>query len=336
MINRFLADILHIEPEAALGKTDYDFYPREIADDFRANDQKVRANMQAQTFEEIAEIEGKAHTYISAKFPLFDTTGKVTAVCGISTDITAQKEMERALCEHRDELAHVTRLSTLGEMASGIAHEINQPLSAIVSYSQAANRMLRSGKWDPATVTGAIESAAQQAERAGKVIKRLREFVSKRSLQLAPVSVNDLVNNALLLDRHEIQERQVAVVTRLQGDLPLVKADPIQIEQVLLNLIRNSIDAMSETPPASRAIIIATTLEMGNNMVWISVADSGPGIPDPVMDKLFHPFYTTKQDGMGMGLAISESIIKAHGGRLCAENRPEGGAVFRVGLPGSV
>lgn len=238
---------------------------------------------------------------------------------------------EKRLRQHQSELAHVARLNTMGEMASGIAHEINQPLAAILSYNQACIRMLQDEEPDAEEIVRAMQSAAAQSKRAGEIIKRLRAFVSKQATRPEPVDLNQVIQNALTLIEHGLRDHQVTVQTNLALSLPPVIADGIQLEQVVLNLIRNGMDAMKDISIPDKIIAISTRLEQ--NRVVISVQDYGHGISHDVANQLFHPFFTTKSDGMGLGLTISYSIVEAYGGILTAHNLPDGGAEFSFSLP---
>lgn len=233
--------------------------------------------------------------------------------------------------QHREELAHVARLSTMGEMASGIAHEINQPLGAILSYNQACIRMLQEADGSKDEIVRGMTMAAEQAKRAAEIIERLRSFLRKKAVTQAPVNLNEVITNALTLIELGLKDHQVVVETDLTIELPNVFADCIQLEQVVLNITRNAIDAMKEFSPDERRLRISTIAT--NNEVMVSISDNGPGIPVAVLPKLFHPFFTTKADGMGLGLVISQSIVEAFGGRITAHNLPGRGAVFQFSFP---
>lgn len=241
------------------------------------------------------------------------------------------EEAQARVRQHREELAHVARLSTMGEMASGIAHEINQPLGAILSYNQACIRMLQDDDICKDEVVRGMNMAAEQAKRAAEIIQRLRSFMRKQAITQVPVNLNEVIKNALTLIELGLKDNQVAVETNLAPELPLISADSIQLEQVVLNLTRNSIDAMSSLPAGERRLRISTSFI--DDAVTVSISDNGPGIPVAVLPNLFHPFFTTKENGMGLGLVISQSIVEAFGGRLTAQNLPSLGAVFQFSFP---
>lgn len=229
------------------------------------------------------------------------------------------------------QLAHVTRMATMGEMASGLAHELNQPLCAIVNFVEACLEMLESGAGATEPLREIMVDVARQAERAGKVIHRLREFVRRREPQRAAVDVNRLVREAVELTKAEIRRDEVRTQLELPKRLPPVLADEIQIEQVILNLVRNALQAMQGVEPAKRVLLIKVVRRTGH--VEVSVRDSGCGIPEDVRDRVFEPFFSTKSNGMGMGLSISRSILEAHEGRLWVAPNRDRGTTFRFTLP---
>lgn len=232
--------------------------------------------------------------------------------------------------EHEALLAHMFRLNTVGELATGIAHEINQPLSAILSYSQAALRLINDDDPDIARASEAVLEAADQAKRAGEILRQLRAFASRQRTGFAAVAVNQAIMNSLTLLASPLQESGVQVTVRTEP-CPPVLAESIQIEQVLVNLVRNAIDAMATIALESRLLRIASVQD--GRHVRVEVRDSGPGFTDDIRDRLFTRFFSTKPDGMGLGLCISQTIIEAAGGELWAESLPEGGAAFCFRLP---
>ncbi|WPX44186.1 ATP-binding protein [Undibacterium sp. CCC3.4] len=244
--------------------------------------------------------------------------------------LEAIEASEKRLRQHQVELAHVARLNTMGEMAAGIAHEINQPLAAILSYNQACIRMLQSDDANDDEIIQAMKSSALQSKRAAEIITRLRAFVSKKSSKTAPVDLNQVIHNVLSLSEHHLKDFQVITETELMYGLPVVTADPIGMEQVVLNLVRNGMEAMQEFPTDARIIHIQTAVQ--ESRVVLTVRDGGAGIPAEVLPHLFDPFLTTKDNGMGLGLTISYSIVESYGGTLSAKNLPHGGAEFSFSL----
>ncbi|MDN0081936.1 ATP-binding protein [Crenobacter sp. SG2305] len=270
--------------------------------------------------------------------PLFDQNGKqVGAVMAFRdtaplrrriTEALAQKEQR--LKQREAELARVARINTMGEMASGIAHELTQPLSAIVSYCHACQTLVDEDELDQALLRRALSGAMIQAERAGSILHRLREFMSEKRLEPTPVDLNQAVQNVLSLAEFELGAQQVHVSTRLTKPLPLIYADPIQIEQVLLNLVKNALDALDGVHPWGRLELISG---FDATHVHIDVVDNGCGISPDALLQLFDPFFSTKIQGMGLGLTICQTIVESFGGRLSASSPPNGGAAFRMALP---
>lgn len=255
--------------------------------------------------------------------------GSVLYTC---RDVTALKRAEEQLRRQQTELAHVSRLSTMGEMASGLAHELNQPLSAIVNYSKGCARRLASKVGNTDELAGVMHQVAAEAERAGEIVRRLRSFVQKKESRRAEVDVNEMVREALALVSAEARHNSVAIRFEPAESLPLVSADVVQVQQVIVNLTRNALDAMADVDPAARRLIVRTSAS-GSGAIEIVVCDSGHGVPAALADRIFDPFFSTKPEGMGVGLSISKSIIEAHGGQLRSEPNPDGGMTFRFELP---
>ena len=246
-------------------------------------------------------------------------------------DITEVRRAEQESRQHQSELVHVCRLSTMGEVATGMAHELNQPLSAIVNYANGASRRLQGGIGDSDALVDAMRHISTQAQRAGEIIRRLRALVGKQPPSRSAVDLNYLVREVCSFVEFETTRLDLQVQLELaEGEIP-VDVDLVQIEQVLLNLVRNALDALEERPAGERALIIGTSVRDGRALV--SVRDSGPGIPPERMAHLFDPFFTTKESGMGMGLPISQTILENHDGEIWAESEPGAGSVFHVRLP---
>jgi C4-dicarboxylate-specific signal transduction histidine kinase len=234
--------------------------------------------------------------------------------------------------ELRGRLTHLTRVSTLGEMASSIAHEVNQPLTAIATYSQACRRMLESGVADSGEVVAILARVTDEALRAGAIIHRLKNLARRHESRLMECDVNELVTDLEQLASVDTRLHDVSLELRLADSLPTVLADGIQIQQVVLNLIRNAVDAMIESEAGNRQIIVHTALR-DSSMVQISVTDFGSGLPADCDEELFQPFFTTKKDGMGMGLSVSRSIVDSHGGQMWFSRNQGGGTTFFVTVP---
>jgi C4-dicarboxylate-specific signal transduction histidine kinase len=220
----------------------------------------------------------------------------------------------------------------MGEMATGLAHELNQPLCAIVNYLQGCSRSIQSDVGDRDRLLDSIARAAAQAERAGQIIERIREFVRKGEARRTDVDVNSLLREAVDLLTPEVRHDCAELVLALADSLPPVLAEPIQIQQVIVNLVRNSLEAMADVDADARQLTIRTAVVDGG-CVELAVSDTGLGLPQGEVERAFDAFFTTKSNGMGMGLAIGRSIIEAYGGRLWAESNPDCGATFRFTLP---
>ncbi|WP_144373611.1 CHASE domain-containing protein [Vogesella urethralis] len=242
----------------------------------------------------------------------------------------ALERSEARLKQHQAELARVARINTLGEMTSGIAHEINQPLSAIVSYNEACLGLLEDEEPDRILLISALRSSVKQAQRAGHIVKKLREFVASKQADLVPVDLNQAVLNVVTLIEPELRDHQVQVKTDLAASLPLVFADTIQVEQVILNLCKNAMEAMMDQPGEHRLFLYS---ELRGSRVRVGVRDNGPGMSEEVLGRIFQPFFSSKAQGMGLGLTISHTIIENMDGVLSASNLPTGGAEFYFELP---
>jgi two-component system sensor kinase FixL len=250
---------------------------------------------------------------------------------GFIRDITERQGAERRLQDLQAELLHVSRLTAMGQMSSALAHELNQPLTAVVNYVKAARRTLDQGvEASREKVQDLLDKAASQTLRAGQIIRRLRDFIEKREDNRAKEDVNKVIEEAMALAFVGVADAGVTVNARLGANLPPVMIDKIQIQQVVLNLVRNALEAMAGCP--RRELGLATS-QSDARFVEVAASDTGPGLSQEVAAKLFQPFVTTKDDGMGIGLSICRSIVDAHGGKLWATSNPGGGVTFRFQLP---
>ncbi|HMF14437.1 MAG TPA: ATP-binding protein, partial [Gemmataceae bacterium] len=276
--------------------------------------------------------EALRELYANLERRVQERTAELTAAnARLNLEVAERRRAQDRIEQLQADLAHAGRLNTVGEMASGLAHELNQPLTAIATYAAAALLRLREHcdtGWTPAE---ALTRIGEQATRAGDVIQRLRAFVSRKPPQRLPVALDEVLHEALQLADADIR----ASGTRLElhaSDLPLhCTADRIQIVQVLVNLVRNALEAMADIPKAARQLVLRTALE--KNGIRLSVADTGSGLAPEIAERLFFPFHTSKPDGLGLGLAISRSIVEAHDGRIWAEPNRGGGTVFHFTLP---
>lgn len=283
------------------------------------------------------EVEGLRKD--GSRFPLDLSVGELVAsgqrlFTGIVRDVTDRKEAEHELRRRLDELAHVARLHSMGELAAGLAHEINQPLTAIINFARACLRMMQAGTADAELLQGALEQITRQGERAVEVIRRLRKFVEKGEVEKLPGDLCASVTEALALLDHELAVHRVRVFVDAEPPLPEVLIDRVQIEQVIVNLVRNAVDAMEATPAPGRELHLSVRAESGSSDgVRVSVRDSGAGFGEHLPERLFEPFFTTKANGLGQGLAICRRIVEAHHGRIWAERGAPAGAVFSFWLP---
>lgn len=248
---------------------------------------------------------------------------------GFVRDLTDRQEAERRIEDLQTELLHASRLSVMGQMASTMAHELNQPLTAVTNYLEAGRHLMSTGAAPPDRIADLMEKAIGQAQRAGEVIRQLRQFVSKGETERRTQNLNQLVEEALALGLVGARQLGVRVSLELEQELPFVVVDPVQIQQVVLNLVRNAVEAMEAVE--RRELTVAT--RVNEDEIEASVADTGPGIAPELADRLFQPFVTTKKTGMGLGLSICREIIEAHHGHLTASPRQGGGTVFRLTLP---
>lgn len=274
-------------------------------------------------------------------FPMYLSVGEgrlngtrvfVGIVHDLSSLYSERESYESRLVSAREELAHVARVSELGQVSAGIAHELNQPLTAMMNYANAAKRMAANGAPDALEKTTAmLGKIAEQAERAGQIVKRMRSFLEKKSSSTAVEDIVAIAEDAMALGLIGAQAGRVETHFRPAAKLPPIVGDRVQIQQVLVNLLRNAVEAMAETERRE----LTLSLTRRDDMVEVAVSDTGPGIAPDIADRLFRPFVTTKAHGMGIGLAISKSIIEAHGGTMMVDSNPGGGAVFTFTLPAS-
>ena len=280
----------------------------------------------------IVRADGSIRWIRDNAFPITDTEGKVYRIAGISEDITERHEAEEKLSERDDALAHVTRLSTMGEMVAGIAHEINQPLYAISNFATACTTsLLSNGKDQKTKLLDWTQQITEQATRAGQIIRRLGNYARKTPTRRNEVDLNELVHESVELVAAEARRSKVQVEMQLAQSLPMAIADAIQIQQVLVNLIRNAFEASDSLELARRWVLVRTSCEGAE--IHVEVEDGGAGLPPGDPDRLFDAFYSTKTDGMGMGLAISRTIVESHHGRIWALPREPLGATFHFSLP---
>ncbi len=264
--------------------------------------------------------------------PIFDESGAVVGASKICRDITSQKAAEMEIRKQQEELAHVTRMSTLGQLTAALTHELNQPLGAILRNAEAAELFLQAGQPDLHEVRAILADIRKDDLRAGQVIERLRLLLKRRSLVSQPLDLREVTEDTLALVQQDLLARQGKLTLDAPSGLPLVPGDRVHLQQVLLNLVLNALDAMNDNPAGDRQLTVRVKAA-SPGWLEVSVSDCGTGLPPNESSMLFEPFFTTKSHGMGMGLAISRTIIEAHGGKIHAENNPDRGASFIFTLP---
>lgn len=261
-----------------------------------------------------------------------DDGGHVFEIVGVGRDVTARRIADEQARVSLNTLAHAGRMQSLGEMATTLAHELNQPLTAILSFSQASQRVIKKQDFDHDELVLALDRIAVNAKRAGDIIGNMRRFVRKEEPRTEVVGINKLINEAMDLVNSEVLYHEIDVELDLAELMPDVCVDPVQIQQVILNLVRNSMEAIESQAVDERCISIATRINRPGS-IEVIVADSGPGLEPEIVEKLFDAFVTTKSEGMGVGLSICKSIVEAHGGGLANRQDPGYGAIFSFELP---
>jgi C4-dicarboxylate-specific signal transduction histidine kinase len=247
-------------------------------------------------------------------------------------DVTATRRADEELHQIRAQLTHVARVTTLGELTASIAHEVNQPLAGVVSSGNACLRWLDNQPPDIEKARNSVNRLIRDANRASQVVVRVRDLAKNAPTQKGPLNINETVEEIVALTRREVMENQISLTTELSKEIPLILADRIQLQQVILNLTINAIEALSALSDGPRKLFVITERDQTGG-VCLTVADSGPGLDPDRLEDIFDAFYTTKREGMGMGLAVSRSIIEAHQGRLWATPNKPSGAKFQFMLP---
>ncbi len=320
--------------EILQGKTPWKFLliPEEEAA-FKAVFNEIKAGLFPKHFENYwLTRDGQRRLISWHNTALLDAGSKVEYIIGTGIDITERRQAEIQAREHQAQLAHMDRVSFMGEMASGLAHELNQPLTSIYAYSKACVQMLHTGQEKSRKFNEAVEKMAERAEQAGEIVRRIRGFVRKDGVKKTTVELHTIIKEAINFIVDETSEKEATIHLKLAQHNPPVLVDSVQVEQVLLNLIRNSLEAMAMSDSARRIVTIRTD-SLDQLHVRVTVQDTGPGIDKRQLEHMFDTFYTTKKEGMGLGLSLCRSIIEAHGGRLWAEPTAPEGAVIQFTLP---
>jgi len=283
------------------------------------------------TIEQSSILDNTLRHFLTTLNPL-TVSNKTLGVTIFAKDITDLKQAEAASRQHQADLAHVLRLGTMGEIVAGLAHEINQPLGAITNYAGGCQRRMQSGTLHLADVGEVIDRISEEALRAGEILRRVRRLIRKEPMRCEAIDVNAVVSDAARVMRSEAHLRGTTIRLALAPELPTVNGDGIQIEQVMVNLLLNAVEALESVPSSERDLAVRTSLVDGA-AIEVSVRDTGGGLAAPISEMVFAPFVTTKANGLGMGLAISRSIIDAHNGRLWVQPNPDRGSTFHFTLP---
>lgn len=336
--NPSIKHILGCEPSDIIGKSIFTLVHEKDIPKLKKNLFQAQLNRQQVGWTNLVlrrQHQNQNYRYLESNcVPIIDIKGEIIGFRGCDRDITERKLAEAWLHKHQLELASATRLSSIGEMASTIAHELNQPLAAIANFCQGCVVKLENGHYSIEELLHAMKLAASQSERAGEIIHRMKNFVRKGTLYYETADINKVVAKAVTLIDYEMREKMINITFEFTERLPLIQIDKLQIEQVIINLIRNAVEAMDELPASAQRRLTIQTECIKNHVIAVNVKDVGPGFSEAHADKLFDIYFTTKETGMGMGLSICRTIIEAHGGGMNAQNNPDGiGACFQFTLP---
>jgi PAS domain S-box-containing protein len=307
-------------------------HPEELARCYETYSSSFDARQTYHMEHRLRRADGEYRWVLCTGVPRFERDGVFAGYIGSCIDITDQKRAEATLRRSLDEIAHLNRVAAMGELTASLAHELNQPLAAILSNAQAASRFLSGESPDLTQVAECLTDITADDKRAGEVISRLRALLRKGEFEASVVDLNEVVGDAIRLLGNDALLRQASIVFEPSPALPPVLGDRIQLYQVVLNLIVNGLEAVAEQPPGNRRVLVGTA-RSDDGGVELTVEDSGKGIIGSDLPRVFEPFFSTKREGLGMGLSISRSIVKAHSGRIWAENSAGGGAIFRCVLP---
>ena len=320
-------------PGSEIGKTRWEVpYLEPDAEAWRKHRETLEAHLPFRDFELARPAADGGKRYISVSgLPVFDKAGRFIGYRGVARHITERKRAEEALRDMQMQLAHANRVATMGQLSASITHEVNQPITAAVTYALAARRWLSAEPPNFREVDDALSLIVKEGNRAGEVVARIRALIKKVPARKDAVAINDAILEVIALTRTEAANNSVSVRTQLAEGLPRVQGDRVQLQQVLLNLIINAIEAMRDVGEEERELLISTRNEPDG--VSVEVRDSGPGFAPETLERVFEAFYTTKPGGLGMGLSICRSIIEAHGGRLWASANLPRGASFQFALP---
>lgn len=333
-VNRTFCDMVGLPAQVLVGlMPPMPYWPPEVADEMALRNQRnLEGHAPREGYESLwRHQDGRLINVMVFESPLIDARGKQTGWMGSIIDITARKQLEERERHQAEAMAYQSRLTTLGEVASALAHQLNQPLTAIMGYNGGLQRMLGNPGYDVDAVRNALKNQGDQAAEAGRIVRRIREFLTRRGPQREACQLDAIARRAVELVQRDLKTRHIQVQWALADDLPAVYADPILVEQVLINLVRNAADAMGAVGHGGNVRIASASA--GQGFVRLDVEDDGPGLADRTIEQLSAPFYSTKADGMGMGLAICRSVIEVHHGGMDAGKSSLGGARFSFTLP---
>jgi PAS domain S-box-containing protein len=328
--------ILGYTPGELIGKMYfYDLFVPEVREELKTAVFKMFAAKKAfQAFPNPnTSKEGKVVHLETSGVPVLDEAGNLVGYRGADTDVTDRKRAEEEALDTRRELLRMDRLSRMGELSASLSHELNQPLTAILSNARAALRFLQANKLDPGELEEILQDIVKDDKRAGDIIRSLRTLVTRDEGERETVSINDVLHETVSLFRSEAIIRNIEIEMDLADPLPLLDVNKVQIQQVLINLMMNAAESMTRDDSASKAIVLQTSASH-DGMVQVAVRDFGSGIEELDLRRIFEPFFTTKRSGLGMGLSLSRSIIESHGGHIWAKNNPDKGITFYFDLPG--
>jgi len=331
LMNREFAELAGTSEAEGVGKTVFDLATPQRAKRINGYDRWVMETRSPVEYEMKGAGPGEGRSFVCVKFPFLDGAGAATAIGSMWIDVTRLKAAEEKSRLLQGELAHISRLSTMGELAAGFAHELNQPLTAISNYAAGINRRLGAAGTDPRTIAVVMERICEQAQLASDIIRRLRRFIRKEDAERKPTDMNDVIRAAVHLLRADAAKQGVDLRLDLAEGLPMALVDEVGIQQVVVNLVRNGVDAVVEECRGPREVTVRTALA-GDGGIRVMVEDTGRGMEAAVRERLFEPFFTTKKEGLGVGLLICRSIIEDHNGKLAVSSEAGQGTTVEFSL----
>jgi PAS domain S-box-containing protein len=329
LVNRAFEDFFHASDTGVRGKLDVDLFQPDLAERFNADERMALATGQNVEREDEFELDGELRAFQRYVFPLLRPSGAAYGVCSVRLDITETRRKERALHKVRRQVWHTDRVASVGALSVSLAHELSQPLCAILSNSQAGLRFLAQDPVDLEEIRAILQDIVRDEKRASTVLNGLRAFLRKQEVPFADVDLAQCIEETLDLLHSEILRRGAEVERLLDSDIG-IWANKTQIQQVVLNLVTNALDAMAEQPEDERVLQVRATRD--GELATVSVCDNGPGIPSDAIERVFEGFHTTKAQGLGIGLAVCKSIVESHKGSIWAEANPERGVTFCFSL----